>query len=155
MAVISMNLSSGCLRMKTDVMVILPFYSPYDIADGKRDEIFPVGKKYQVLWLLNGGNGNDWDYVTYSNIVRYAYEHMLAVVMPSGYNMNYDDFEPGMKMCKYIGEELPNLLRKHQKRLSLQNTTAAWKNMCMPRIAAMQKAFSSASSPSTHTMKPA
>ena len=61
MAVISMNLSSGCLRMKTDVMVILPFYSPYDIADGKRDEIFPVGKKYQVLWLLNGGNGNDWD----------------------------------------------------------------------------------------------
>lgn len=111
MAVISMNLSSGCLRMKTDVMVILPFYSPYDIADGKRDEIFPVGKKYQVLWLLNGGNGNDWDWVTYSNVVRYAYEHMLAVVMPSGYNMNYDDFDPGMKMCQYIGEELPNLLR--------------------------------------------
>ena len=35
----------------------------------------------------------------------------VAVVMPAGYNMNYDDFEPGMKMCRYIGEELPNLLR--------------------------------------------
>ena len=60
MALISMNLSSGCLRMKTDVMVVLPFYSPYDIAAGKRDEIFPIGKQYQVLWLLHGGNGNDW-----------------------------------------------------------------------------------------------
>ena len=79
MAVISMNLSSGCLRMKTDVMAVLPFYSPYDLAEGKREEIFPVGKKYQVLWLLNGGNGNDWDYVTYSNIVRYANDHMHNV----------------------------------------------------------------------------
>ena len=111
MALISMNLSSGCLRMKTDVMVVLPFYSPYDIAEGKREELFPAGKKYQVLWLLHGGNGNDWDYVSYTNIVRYANEHMLAVVMPSGYNMNYDDFDPGMKMCRYVGEELPNLLR--------------------------------------------
>ena len=111
MAVISINLMSGCLQMKTDVMVVLPFYSPYDIADGKRDDIFPTGKKYQTLWLLNGGNGNDWDYISYSNIVRYANEHMLAVVMPSGYNMNYDDFEPDMKMCQYIGEELPNIMR--------------------------------------------
>ena len=42
MAVISMNLSSGCLRMKTDVMVILPFYSPYDIAAGN------VGANYSI-----------------------------------------------------------------------------------------------------------
>ena len=111
MAVISMNFSSGCLRMKTDVMIVLPFYSPYDIAEGKRDEVYPIGKKYQVLWLLHGGNGNDWDYITKTNIVRYAEEHMIAVVMPSGYNMNYDDFEPGMKMCRFVGEELPNLLR--------------------------------------------
>ena len=94
MAVISLNLASGCLRMKTDVMVVLPFYSPYDIAEGKRSDIFPTGKKYQTLWLLNGGNGNDWDYISYSNIVRYANEHMLAVVMPSGDNAFYVD-RPG------------------------------------------------------------
>ena len=111
MALISMNFSSGCLRMKTDVTVVLPFYSPYDIAEGKRDEIFPIGRKYQVLWLLHGGNGNDWDYITKTNVMRYAEQHMLAVVMPSGYNMNYDDFDPGMKMCRYVAEELPNHLR--------------------------------------------
>ena len=31
--------------------------------------------------------------------------------MPAGYNMNYDDQEPGMEMCTYVGEELPNVLR--------------------------------------------
>jgi enterochelin esterase-like enzyme len=111
MAVINMNLYSAALGMKTDVMVILPFYSVDDVVSGKREDIFPIGKKYQVLWLLHGGNGNDCDYVNYTNIVRYANDHMLAVVMPTGYNMNTDDFEVGMKMCTYVGEELPNTLR--------------------------------------------
>ena len=111
MAIIEMNLSVGTLRMKTDVTVILPFYPTADVDEGKREEIFPTGKKYQVLWRLHGGAGNDMDYISYTNIVRYAEKHMLAVVMPSGYNMNYDDFEPGMKVCTYIGEELPNIMR--------------------------------------------
>jgi len=111
MAVININIYSAPLGMKTDVNVILPFYSPYDIAEGKHDEIYPIGKKYQVLWLINGGNGDDLEWIMNSNLVRYATEHMLAVVMPAGYNMNYDDQNPGMKMCTYIGEELPNVLR--------------------------------------------
>ena len=111
MALISLNIFSAALGMKTDVTVLLPFRSPYDVAEGKYDGMFPVGKKYQVLWLLHGGNGNDWDWVTYTNVVRYASEHMLAVVMPSGYNMNTDDQNPGMKMCTYVAEELPNVLR--------------------------------------------
>lgn len=112
MAVINMNFLSAALGMKTDVTVILPFYPTYDAAAGKqREDIFPTGKKYQVLWLLHGGNGNDCDYVNNTNIIRYANEHMLAVVMPSGYNMNTDDFKAGMKMCTFVGEELPNTLR--------------------------------------------
>lgn len=111
MAVISMNFLSAALGMKTDVTIILPFYSPYDVNDGKREDMYPNGKKYQVLWLLHGGNGNDLDYLHYSNILRYASEHMLAVVMPTGYNMNTDDHEKSMKMCTYVGEELPSVLR--------------------------------------------
>jgi len=111
MAIIDMNFVAATLRMKTDVTVILPFYPTEDIVSGKRDDIFPTGKKYQVLWLLHGGAGNSLDYLAYTNIARYAEEHMLAVVMPSGYNMNTDDHEPGMKMCKYVAEELPQTLR--------------------------------------------
>ena len=111
MAVIDCNIFAASLRLKTYVKVILPFNPTDDVANGKREDIFPTGKKYQVLWLLHGGNGNDCDYVNYTNIVRYANEHMLAVVMPCGYNMNTDDQDPGMKMCTYVAEELPNFLR--------------------------------------------
>ena len=111
MAVIDCNIFASTLRLKTDVQVILPFYPTDDVANGKREDIFPTGKKYQVLWLLHGGNGNDCDYINYTNIVRYATEHMLAVVMPAGYNMNTDDQDPGMKMCTYVAEELPNIMR--------------------------------------------
>lgn len=111
MAVINCNIYSPALRCKTDVTVVLPFYSYEDITAGKRESMFPEGKKYQVLWLLHGGNGNDQDYINYTNVVRYATEHMLAVVMPTGYNMNTDDHEGGMKMCTYIGEELPAMMR--------------------------------------------
>lgn len=111
MAVINFNFFSAALGMKTDVTVVLPFYSYEDIVSGKRDDIFPTGKKYQTLWLLHGGNGNDQDYINYTNVVRYATDHMLAVVMPTGYNMNTEDFEPGMKMCTFVGEELPDVCR--------------------------------------------
>jgi len=111
MAVINCNIYSVALRSKTDVTVVLPFYPFEDVTEGKRETMFPEGKKYQVLWLLHGGNGNDQDYINYTNVVRYANEHMLAVVMPTGYNMNTDDHEPGMKMCTYIAEELPDILR--------------------------------------------
>ena len=57
MAVIDCNIFAASLRLKTDVKVILPFYPTDDVANGKREDIFPTGKKYQVLWLLHGGNG--------------------------------------------------------------------------------------------------
>ena len=112
MAIIQMNLMSANLRMSTDVSIILPFFSTHDYAAGKIDRMFPrKEEKYQVLWLLNGGAGFEQDYIHRSNIVRYAEEHMLAVVTPTGYNLNYDDFDPGMKMCRFVGEELPDVLR--------------------------------------------
>lgn len=111
MAVINCSIFSSALRIKTDVTVILPFYPTDDVVTGKHEDIFPTGKKYQTLWLLHGGNGNDCDYINYTNIVRYATEHMLAIVMPTGYNMNTYDFDGSMKMCTFVGEELPNIMR--------------------------------------------
>lgn len=112
MALIQMDLYSSCLRMKTGVTVILPFRSMHDMDRGLVKGMFPEnGQKYQTLWLLNEGAGNDLNALSYSSIVRYADKHMLAVVMPTGYNMNTDDFEGSMRMCEYAGSELPLMLR--------------------------------------------
>jgi len=63
------------------------------------------------LYLFHGGYGDDSDYVNFSNIIRYADEHKLAVIMPSGYNSGYsDDNRMGQfraKYWEYIFEELP------------------------------------------------
>lgn len=68
------------------------------------------GRKYQVLWLLHGGTGDDSDYLHYSNIARYAEEHKLAVVMPADYNALYTDDPKSAKYFTYVADELPKLL---------------------------------------------
>lgn len=67
----------------------------FSIRDGMKgltySDVYMPGRKYQVLWLLHGGTGDDSDYLHYSNIARYAEEHKLAVVMPADYNALYTD----------------------------------------------------------------
>ena len=110
MAVIKMNFLSQCLGMQTNVTICLPSFSFKDIME-KRDDVYVQGMKYQVLWLLHGGSGDDSDYVNFSNITRYADDHKLAVVMPCDYNMYYADFENGAKYMSFIAEELPKMMR--------------------------------------------
>ena len=109
MAVIKMNFLSQCLGMQANVTVCLPSFSFADIMSGRKDVYVP-GMKYQVLWLLHGGSGDDSDYLNFSNITRYADEHKLAVVMPANYNMAYTDWEHG-KFMTYVAEELPRMCR--------------------------------------------
>ncbi|MCI8713832.1 MAG: hypothetical protein HFH23_16630 [Ruminococcus sp.] len=45
------------------------------------------GTKFQTLYLYHGGTGDDSDYVNFSNIVRYANDHKMAVVMTCGGNL--------------------------------------------------------------------
>ena len=110
MAVIKMNFLSQCLGMQTDVTICLPSYSFKDRMDG-REDVYVPGMKYQVLWLLHGGSGDDSDYLHFSNITRYADDNKLAVVMPCGYNSCFMDEENGVQYMKYIAEELPKMCR--------------------------------------------
>ncbi len=115
MAVIKMNFLSKCLSMQTNVTICLPSYSFADIMQG-REDVYVPGMKYQVLWLLHGGSGDDSDYVNFSNIVRYADDHKLAVVMPADYNAGYndgkgDDMLSSAKYYTYVVEELPKMCR--------------------------------------------
>jgi S-formylglutathione hydrolase FrmB len=108
MALIKMNFQSKALGKQTNVTVFLPSYSFEDSRAGKEVRCVP-GVKFQTLYLLHGGLGDDSDYVTYTNIVRYADEAKLAVVMPCGYNSSYTDAEDGAGYFTYIAEELPEI----------------------------------------------
>ena len=103
MAVIKMNFFSATLGMQTNVTICLPIFS---IRDGMKgltySDVYMPGRKYQVLWLLHGGTGDDSDYLHYSNIARYAEEHKLAVVMPADYNALYTDDPKGAKYFTYV-----------------------------------------------------
>ena len=102
MALIRMNHLSFCKGNQTEVTVILPTSNMEDKRAGVGIEI--PGMKYQTLWLLHGGGGDNTDFVNYSNIVRFAEAHRLAVVMPAGKQFFSADYA-------YITEELPQMLR--------------------------------------------
>lgn len=78
MAVIKMNFLSQALGMQTNITICLPTYSFADAVADRR-EVYVPGMKYQVLWLLHGGSGDDSDYLNFSNIARYADENKIAV----------------------------------------------------------------------------
>jgi S-formylglutathione hydrolase FrmB len=64
--------------------------------------------------LYHGGTGDDSDYVNFSNILRYADDHKIAVVMPDADNSSYknqpDDVLPWpARYWEYIFEELPKV----------------------------------------------
>ena len=108
MAVIKMNFLSKALRMQTNVTICLPSFSFADMMN-RGEDVYVPGMKYQVLWLLHGGSGDDSDYVNFSNIVRYADVNKIAVVMPADFNASYDDVPGGAAYRTYVAEELPQM----------------------------------------------
>lgn len=108
MAVLKMNFLSKYLGMQTNITVCLPSFSFRDLMQNNADYYKP-GMKFQTLYLLHGGSGDDSDYLAFSNITRYADDHKVAVVMPSNYNQFYTDNPKGPRYWKFIAEELPEV----------------------------------------------
>lgn len=108
MAFIQVNLLSKALMRTVPVNVILPV-----------DRLLPPGvpqrenKPYKTLYLLHGVFGNYTDWVCGTRIQRFAEEHDLAVVMPSGDNAFYVDQPAGGNFYgEFVGRELVELTRK-------------------------------------------
>ena len=81
MAVTRLNFFSRELGMSTNVTVILPsFDQGYELGVPLRTT-YPLDKKWQVLWLLHGGSGDDADYLNWTNDARFAVEYNCAVCM--------------------------------------------------------------------------
>src|SRR5690606_5786585 len=108
MALLQVNFMSKSLARTVPMNVILP-------VDKMTFPGMPVreDKPYKTLYLLHGVFGNYTDWVTGTNIQRWAEEKDLVVVMPSGDNMFYVD-NPGVNNFygEFIGKELVEITRK-------------------------------------------
>lgn len=108
MALIQVNLLSQSLMRTVPVNVILPVDKLPVPGVPAREE-----RPYKTLYLLHGIFGSYIDWVTGTRIQRYAEEHDLAVVMPSGDNAFYVDQPAGMNFYgEFVGHELVDLTRR-------------------------------------------
>lgn len=110
---VKFNFLSQALMKQTNVTMILPTWTLLDDINGKAKSYIP-GAKFQTMYLFHGGTGDDSDYVNFSNIVRYADDHKMAVIMPCGYNSGYEDinidaFPWPSRYWEYVFEELPRV----------------------------------------------
>lgn len=106
MALIQVNFMSRSLMRTVPVNVILPVDKLGD-APGKES------KPFKTLYLLHGVFGNYTDWVSGTNIQRWAEEKDLAVVMPSGENRFYVDQAAGHNYYgEFIGQELVEVTRR-------------------------------------------
>lgn len=74
-------------------------------------ELYPSDKKYKTLYLLHGMHGDEHSWLYRSNVVRYAQEKQIALVMPSVQNSFYTDMKYGMDYFSFLTEELPRFVR--------------------------------------------
>lgn len=113
MAVIQMKFASWTLTpgmpQPIDLAVILPDYDG-DPAFASPADYYRNGPKYKTLWLLHGGGGDCMDWILKTNIVRYAAERRLAVVMPSARSSSYTN-PKGFEMYNFMNQELLPLAR--------------------------------------------
>ncbi len=106
MAIIQCNFISSSLMRTVPIQVVLP-----------TDKLMPSASKeqkpFKTLYLLHGILGNYTDWVSGTRIQRWAEDHNLAVVMPSGDNSFYvDNAKSGNFYGRFIGQELVDFTRR-------------------------------------------
>lgn len=111
MALIEVNYFSKALLRTVPFMAVLPLdkVNMKDKTLTYRKEEKPL----KTLYLLHGVFGNYTDWITQTRLQRWAEDHHLAVIMPSGDNHFYVDcVSTGEAYGEFIGEELVEFTRK-------------------------------------------
>ena len=106
MALINCNFYSKFLAYDTQVNIILPETRGSGIFDEDRPH------KFQTLYLLHGKGDDCNAWIRNTSIERYATEHCVAVVLPTGEDSFYVDSVSGKNYGKYMTEELPKLMSR-------------------------------------------
>ena len=106
MALLQVNFVSQTLMRTVPIQVVLP------VDKFSWDGARPEGP-FPTLYLLHGIFGNYTDWVSGTRIQRWAEEHNLAVVMPSGDNRFYVDQPDTQDLYgEFIGSELVDITRR-------------------------------------------
>lgn len=95
---LSCHYNSPVLQRNTRINVVIPTPA----LEGQ-----PLAQELPVLYLLHGLHGDADSWVQFSNVVRYAEEAGIAVVMPSAGNSFYQDMVHGERVYTYMTKELP------------------------------------------------
>ncbi len=106
MAVLRVNMFSNAMGMSTSVTIVLPSFDQETDFGKSFRTVYPLEKKYPVLWLLHGGSGDDADYLNWTNVARFSVQYDCAVICPSNYNTAYNDYPRGGKYYEFITKEL-------------------------------------------------
>lgn len=107
MALVQVNFISKMLSRTVTFNAIIPLDH---ISFGKEEEV--QQKPLKTLYLLHGAFGNYTDYLSGTRIQRWAEEHNLAVIMPSGENQFYvDKPNRGENYGAYVADELVEFTR--------------------------------------------
>lgn len=96
------------LQRRTSLSVILPADNIHYLQG--TEEI--VEKPYKTLYLLHGLFGSDDIFLANTTIQKFAEDHNIAVVLPSGENSFYVDQKESRKYYgEFIGRELVEMTR--------------------------------------------
>lgn len=107
MALLKVDFISQSLMRTVTIQVILPVDKIQKPGEKKIEQ-----KPFKTLYLLHGIFGNYTDWVCGTRIQRWAEDHNLAVIMPSGENKFYVDNEQSHEyFSRFIGEELVDMTR--------------------------------------------
>ncbi len=107
MAIIQCTFMSMSLMRTVPITVVLPT-DKLNFGGAPREE-----KPFKTLYLLHGIFGSHVDWVAGTRVERWATEHDLAVVMPSGDNHFYvDGVDATSKYGNFIHNELVEFTRK-------------------------------------------
>ena len=111
MATLKINFLSRCLGRQVDFNAIIPFFTTLRGLSEGYDGIYTPGQRFKVLFLLHGFSGDCNDYLNFTSITRYAEDRKIVVVMPSGFNSGYTDFENGDRVHSFVAKELVEVCR--------------------------------------------
>lgn len=108
MAIMDITYKSYCLQRNVTFKVILPVEDTANPQPNpKKPEVF------KTLYLLHGYSGNASDWAYGSRIFKLARDRNLAVVMPSGENSFYLDYEEREEYYgTFVGKELVEVTRR-------------------------------------------
>ncbi len=107
MAHITLGIFSESLGMQTTVEIVIPQMS--SAAEIGITNNAKAGK-FKCLYLLHGLSDDQSIWMRRTSIERYAANHGICVVMPTGARSFYSDIPHGMKYYTYVAKELPAII---------------------------------------------